>query len=79
MGASEKLRARRARRIRRLRRLSVLVGVACIAIAVLMLLTTTVAIDKGVESINGQHDTNSVILELGMLCLGVVLLAFGLP
>lgn len=70
---------RRARRLHRLRRLSVLAGTICIGIAVAMLLSTTVAFDGHMETINGQRDTSSVVLQLGVLGLGVVLLAFGLP
>ena len=77
--ASEKRKDRLARRLRRLRRISVIVGVGCIAVAVVMLLTTTVAFDGHVETINGQRDTNSVLPQLGLLCFGGVLLAFGLP
>jgi Na+/proline symporter len=70
---------RRARWLYKLRRISVIVGVACIAIAVAMLLTTTVGYDGHVETIDGQRNTNGIFPQLGLLCLGGLLLAFGLP
>ncbi len=63
----------------RLRRLSVVAGVMCITIAVALLLTTTVAFDGHTETINGQHNTDGVLPEIGLLCLGMLFLAFGLP
>ena len=79
MVSSNKRTAKRARRLRRLRRLSALVGATCIVAAVAMLLTTSVTFDGHVEAINGQRDTNSVLVDLGLLFVGVGLLAFGLP
>ena len=70
---------RRVRLIRRLRRLSAIAGVVCLAVAIFMLLSTPVAFDGHVETIGGQRNTNSVLLSMGLLALGVILLALGVP
>jgi hypothetical protein len=70
---------RRARLIRRLRRLSAIAGIVCLAVAIFMLLSTSVAFDGHVETIGGQRNTNSMLPSMGLLALGIILLALGLP
>ncbi len=79
MRAYDEKQMRRARRMRRLRRLSALLGAALVLIAVYVLLTTSVTFDGQVETIGGQRNTNSILPPLGLLSIGVALLAFGLP
>jgi len=75
---SEKIQ-RRARLIRRLRRLSAIAGMLCLAVAIFMLMSTSVAFDGHVETIGGQRNTNSILPSMGLLALGIILLALGLP
>ena len=71
--------SRKARRVRRLRRVSVVLGLVLVLAAVALFLGTSVTYDGHVESIDGQRNTNGLLLPLGLFGLGGVLLAFGLP
>ena len=73
------LEARRRRRVRLLRRLGVLGGATLIASAVVLANSIVVSSDGHQELLNGQGDSQSLLLPLLLFVLGMLALALSLP